>query len=242
LNIKGVCELKLAVLQSNYIPWRGYFDIIHDVDLFLFYDEVKYTKNDWRNRNIIKTDSGLKWITLPCGKNYNINICEVLFNNSIDWQKDHFLKLESAYHYAPYFNKYKGFLEYVYMERKWDYLFELNRYLIESISREFLGMSTKFSDSREYPSQGIKAEKLLSLIKSTGADYYLSGPAAKDYIEEDEFTKAGIVLDWKDYANYPSYPQLYDGFEPRVSILDLLFNVGDDAPYYIWGWRDRNKE
>lgn len=229
--------MKLAVLQSNYIPWKGYFDIIHDVDLFLFYDEVKYTKNDWRNRNIIKTSAGLQWVTLPCGKNYHIPIDEVRFNDSIDWQRKHYQEIERAYGNAPYYEKYKEFLQYVYLERKWEYLFELNRFLIEQISAEFLGIKTKFADSRKYHSEGVKAQKLLSLIQSTQADIYISGPAARDYIDEAEFNEKGITVVWKDYSGYPEYPQQFGAFEHKVSILDLLFNVGEDAPYYIWGWR-----
>lgn len=229
---------KLAVLQSNYIPWKGYFDIIHDVDLFLFYDEVKYTKNDWRNRNIIKTNNGLKWITLPCGKNYNLSIDEVQFNKEINWQKEHYSLLENSYKDTPYFNKYKNFLNYVYCEREWDYLYELNRYLIMHISREFLGIKTEFADSRSFPSEGYKADKLLNLIKATGADYYLSGPAAKDYISEEDFAGTGIKLAWKDYTGYPQYNQLHGNFEHGVSILDLLFHVGNAAPDYIWEWRN----
>jgi hypothetical protein len=228
---------KLAVLQSNYIPWKGYFDIIHDVDLFVFYDEVKYTKNDWRNRNIIKTNTGLKWITLPCGKNYNLSIDEVRFNKEVNWQKEHYTLLEASYRDTPYYKKYIDFLHYIYCEKEWDYLYELNRYLIVHISREYLGITTEFADSKSFFSEGTKAEKLLSLIKNTGADYYLSGPAAKDYISEEDFARIGVELAWKDYSGYPQYPQSYGSFEHGVSILDLLFHVGEAAPDYIWEWR-----
>lgn len=230
--------MKLAVLQSNYIPWKGYFDIIHDVDLFLFYDEVQYTKYDWRNRNQILTLRGLTWLTIPCGYDTKRRICDVKIKNEFDWQLQHYRMLQQNYKRAPYFKKYKEFLEYVYLEHTWDYLFELNRFMVEHISRDFLGIHTKFGDSRDYFSQGVKAEKLFSLVRSTNADVYISGPAARDYMDLKPYADAGIDVIWKDYHGYPEYPQGSDTFYHNVSILDLLFYTGSDAPYYIWGWRE----
>ena len=228
---------KVAVLQSNYIPWKGYFDIIHDVDEFIFYDEVQFTKNDWRNRNKILTKQGEIWLTVPVGMNkIHRTILDVGINDS-SWQKKHYKTLEMAYHKAPHFNRYKEFLQFVYLEKRWEYLYELNRFLIEHISHDFLGITTKFTDSRDYPTNGVKHEKLLSLVKAAKADLYLSGPAAKDYIVAEDYDRAGIQLVWKDYSGYPEYPQMGGWITHYVSILDLLFNVGDEAPYYIWGWR-----
>ena len=123
------------------------------------------------------------------------------------------------------------------MEKEWQYLYELNRYLIEHISRDFLGCITEFADSRDYPTYGAKHEKLLSLVQAADADVYVSGPAAKDYIVEEDYKRAGIAIVWKDYAGYPKYSQMSEIFTHQVSILDLLFNMGKDAPEYIWGWR-----
>ena len=131
---------KVAVLQSNYIPWKGYFDIINDVDEFIFYDDIQFTKNDWRNRNKILTPQGEVWLSVPVGSNENRLIVEVKMNNS-DWQRKHFLTLEMAYHKAPFYRRYEEFLKSVYLEKKWQYLYELNRFLIENISREFLGIT-----------------------------------------------------------------------------------------------------
>lgn len=227
---------RLAVLQSNYIPWKGYFDIIHDVDEFIFYDEVQFTKNDWRNRNKIITPQGEIWLSVPVGTDEHRLILDVQIKDSA-WQKKHFKTLEMAYHKAPHFDRYREFLEFVYLEKRWDYLYELNRFLIEKISRDFLGITTKFSDSRDYPSHGVKHEKLLSLVKAAGADVYISGAAAKNYIAAEDYARAGIELVWKDYSDYPPYPQLGKNFNHYVSILDLLFSVGDEAPWYIWGHR-----
>ena len=228
---------KLAAIQSNYIPWKGYFDIIHDVDEFIFYDDVQYTKLDWRNRNKILTPQGELWLSVPVGANEHRLIVDVRINDSA-WQRKHFKTLEMAYHKAPFWKRYEEFLRYVYLERQWTYLYELNRFLIEHISRDFLGITTKFTDSRDYPTHGVKHEKVLSLVKSVKADLYLVGPAAKDYIVAEDYARAGIELVWKDYSNYPEYPQRGKNFTHYVSILDLLFNVGDAAPWYIWGWRN----
>lgn len=230
---------KIAVLQSNYIPWKGYFDIIHDVDEFIFYDEVQFTVRDWRNRNKILTPQDELWLTVPVGAYRNRAIIDVQIKD-FSWQKKHFATLKMAYHKAPHFKRYEAFLEHVYLERRWEYLYELNRFLIERISREFLGITTKFSDSRDYPTHGVKHEKLLSLVKAAQADVYISGSAAKDYIVTEDYAEAGIQLVWKDYSNYPTYPQRGGKFVTHyVSILDLLFNVGDKVPYYIWGWREK---
>lgn len=231
--------MKAAVLQSNYIPWKGYFDIIHDVDLFVYHDDLQYTTRDWRNRNRIKTENGLKWLTVPCGNSIQRQICEVKITNETPWQKKHYDNIAYFYRKAPFFNKYKSFLEEVYLGRQWEYLYQLDRYLIETISKEFLGISTEFRDSREFASHGAKNDKLFSLLQSTGCDTYVSGPAAKDYMDVPRYTGGGIRVIWKDYSGYPSYPQQFEPFQHQVSILDLLFNTGDDAPYYIWGWREK---
>ena len=233
---------KVAVLQSNYIPWKGYFDIINDVDLFLFYDEVQYTKNDWRNRNKILTPRGPQWLTLPCGYNIQRKINEVKFNPSINWQQIHYQSLRQNYFRAPFFRQYKDFLEYVYMDQKWEYLYELNRFLITNIARNFLGIGTIMESSDGYYSEGKKSQKLLSLLKTAGTDTYITGPAAKNYLDEEAFRREGIRVVWKDYSTYPEYRQMQSPFTHYVSILDLLFNTGPDAPYYIWGYREGQKK
>lgn len=228
---------KVAVLQSNYIPWKGYFDIIHEVDLFIFHDDLQYTKNDWRNRNKILVNGQLQWLTIPVGTNEHRQILDVkMYDKS--WQRKHWRILQMAYKHAPCFKKYEEFFFHVYMEREWEYLFELNRYLIMSISFEFLGIKTKFADSRDYPTHGVKHEKLLSLVQAAGADVYVSGPAAKDYIVAEDYKRAGIAIVWKDYAGYPEYPQSAKEFVHGVSILDMIFHLGERTSEYIWGWRN----
>lgn len=225
--------LTVAVLQSNYVPWRGYFDIIHDVDLFIFYDEVQYTKNDWRNRNRIMTPSGVKWLTVPVYASIEkpISAIEIVSGR---WGEKHYQTLLTNYRKAPFFDAYQPWLDATY-HRDWRYLSELNQEMIQTISAEFLGIQTRFAHSKDYFSEGKRGEKLLSLLRSAGASRYVSGPAAKAYMDEDEFRAAGIEIVWKDYSAYPPYPQLSGPFEPALSILDLLFNTGPNAPRYIWG-------
>lgn len=224
------------MIQSNYIPWKGYFDIIHDADLFIFYDDLQYTKNDWRNRNKIKMPNGVNWITIPTGTDLNRLICEVTLSDA-GWQKKHWNAIRNSYSKAPHFQKYSDFFENVYMERRWCNLSELNQFLIKSIAHEFLGITTEFCDSRQYNLQGKRLDRLVELVTKAGASTYVSGPAARDYIDRHRFADAGIELVYKSYAGYPEYPQLYPPFDHGVSIIDLLFSVGPDAPRYIWGWR-----
>lgn len=228
--------LRVAILQSSYIPWKGYFDIIHDVDLFIFYDDVQYTERDWRNRNKIKMSRGLEWLTIPTDGTRRHLIDEVRFADP-KWQLNHWRTLRHVYGKTPHFEHYRPFLEDIYLGRRWSYLSELNRHLIEHISREFLGISTVFADARQYGSVEAKQERIIDLLTKAGATLYVSGPSARNYIEEPRFAQAGIELVWKDYSGYPEYPQHYQPFEHHVTILDLLFHVGPEAPYYIWGWR-----
>ena len=234
----GRAPLRVALIQSSYIPWKGFFDIIHDVDRFIFYDDVQFTPRDWRTRNKVKTAQGSIWLTVPAGQKRTRLICEVQLEDKT-WGRKHWDTLRHAYAKAPHFAHYKPFLEHVYLERTWDTLSELNQYTTRTIATEFLGIRTEFRDSREYDVQGQKFDRLYDLVVKSGATTYLSGPSAADYIEPGRFEAAGIELQYKDYSGYPEYPQLYPPFEHAVSILDLLFHMGPDAPEYIWGWRTR---
>lgn len=227
---------RVAVLQSNYIPWKGYFDIINDVDLFVFYDDVQFTKNDWRNRNRIKGPDGLQWMTIPAGDRLDRLVCEVELPDS-RWQARHWRTLQQNYGKCPHFARYRSLLEEVYLGRSWSHLSDLNHFLIRTIATELLQSRTAFADSRAYAARGEKLDRLLDLLVKAGATSYLSGPSARAYIEPARFAEIGIELQWKSYAGYPEYRQRFPPFEHAVSILDLLFNVGPDAPAYIWGWR-----
>lgn len=227
---------RVAILQSNYIPWKGYFDLIHDVDLFVFYDDVQFTRRDWRMRNRIKTAQGTPWLSIPAGHDTDRLICDVALYDS-HWQTKHWRTLLMNYGACPHFARYRAYFEQVYLGTVWQNLSELNQSLIRHIAHEFLGIQSEFADSRSFPATGRKQERLLSLLGQTGATDYLSGPAAQDYIVPQQFSDLGIALHWKDYRGYPEYLQRFPPFEHGVTILDLLFNVGPEAPAYIWGWR-----
>lgn len=226
---------RVAVLQSNYIPWKGYFDIIHDVDLFIFYDDVQFTKNDWRNRNRIKTPAGTAWITVPVGQDIGRRICDVTIPDP-RWAKVHWKTLSQNYSRAAHFGRYRGLFESVYLARAWLTLSELNRHLIEALCKE-LGIAARFADSRDYALEGQASERLLRLLLQAGAKTYVSGPSARDYLDAAAFERAGIEVAYKSYEGYPEYPQLHPPFDHRVSIVDVLFNLGPGAGAAIWGWR-----
>ena len=225
---------KVAILQSNYIPWKGYFDIINMVDLFVFYDDVQYTVRDWRNRNKIKTPDGTLWLTVPCGSDRNRLICDITLPDR-SWQKAHWQKIEYFYKKAPYFEYYQEFFADFYLGRQWQNLSEMNQYLIGKIAGEILGSRTEFVDSRRYNCHDSKMYRILEILDAIGdVGEYLSGPAARDYLSENQFAARGIRLGYMDYSGYPEYRQLYSPpFVHEVSLLDLLFNAGPATPEYL---------
>ena len=223
---------KVAIIQSNYIPWKGYFDIINMVDEFIFYDDVQYTTRDWRNRNLIKTPRGTEWLTIPCGKSRDRLICEVILNDK-SWQKKHWYKIKENYRNSAYFSDYKEIFESIYLGSRWDNLSELNQYIIKLIACELFGIRTYFLDSRVFNLKSHKAERIIELLKKTNATSYLSGTSAKNYINEEMFKNENIEIEWMDYTGYPEYKQLFPPFEHHVSVIDLIFNEGPDAKKYM---------
>jgi hypothetical protein len=223
----------LAVIQSNYIPWKGYFDIINMADKFIIHDDVQYTKNDWRNRNKIKTEGGLRWLTIPVSvKGHYGKLIRDIKVTDTRWHKEHWRVLKQQYQRAGCFSEYADWLEELFCDLKLEYLSEINYKFITEICRE-LGIETKISWSSDYELSDGKNERLISLCQQVGATEYLSGPAAKDYIDESMFEAAGIKVSWMDYSGYPEYPQLFPPFEHGVSILDLILNMGRDASKYM---------
>jgi hypothetical protein len=176
-------------------------------------------------------------MTVPVGANRDRLMCDVELTDA-SWQARHLDLLRMHYRKTLHFPDYWPFVEDFLGKRVWTNLSELNHYLITTIARDFLGIGTQFLDSRNFVREGHKLSRLVSLVRQSGADIYISGPAARDYIDPAAFEAEGIELVYKSYADYPEYPQMFPPFEHGVTILDLLFNVGQDAPYYIWGWRE----
>jgi hypothetical protein len=224
---------KVAILQSNYIPWKGYFDLIAAVDEFILFDDMQYTRRDWRNRNQIKTPQGVQWLTVPVlvkGR-YHQPIRETAIDGR-EWAADHWKSLVQNYRRAPHFSEVAQWLEPCYADGQWTHLSQLNRHLIEAVCG-VLGIRTRISNSWDYDVVDGKTERLASLCAQAGGTEYVSGPAARDYIEPEVFAGRGIALTWFDYAGYPEYPQLWGPFVHGVSILDLLFNCGAGAAAYM---------
>jgi hypothetical protein len=209
---------KVAILQSNYIPWKGYFDLIASVDEFILYDDMQYTRRDWRNRNQIKSPQGVQWLTIPVQVKAKYD--QKIRDTAIDgcgWTKLHWKTLEQNYKHAAHFNDVA----------QW-----LNRKFITSVC-DYLNIKTRISNSWDYALTNGKTERLADLCKQAGGTEYISGPSAKDYIVESVFSDMNIKLTWMDYSGYPEYPQLWGGFTHGVTVLDLLFNCGKNAHQFM---------
>jgi len=230
--------MRCVILQPSYIPWRGYFHQIYKSDLFIFYDDVQYDKNGWRNRNQIKTSQGKKWLTIPVKTKGSVTKSTPIHQIPIAWDKPwnehHWRGIQYSYKKAPYFSMYAEFIEEIY-SRHPEYLAEFTIATTMEIAG-LLGISqTRFQRSSEIPGiTGEKTDRLIQILISVGADEYISGPSARDYLEEEKFIEAGIHLEYMQY-NYPEYPQLYLPFDGNVSIIDLLFMTGPNAIKFISG-------
>ncbi len=228
---------KIAIVQPSYIPWRGHFDFIQEVDCFVFFDDVQYTVRDWRNRNKIKmTDGTTRWQTIPTLGGRDQLIKDVCIDNSQGWAKKHLEAFRHSYGKAPHFKTYFPLLEEFYMDRSYELLVDFTIPLTELLAA-WLGISPRYRRSSEFGVIGVKDARLIALAKALNAREYVSGPTAQDYLQPALWAEAGIKLTIKDYSGYPDYPQIAPPFEAQVSMLDLIFMVGADAPDYIWGAR-----
>lgn len=224
--------MKVVILQPSYIPWRGYFDQIFTADLFVFYDDVQYDKRGWRNRNRIKTSAGPLWLTIPVfnrgAQTEHIPINQIKIVWDRPWNQEHWNSIRMAYSKAPYYQKYAGLVEGMYStkpEMLADFTIETTILLARTIGID----RTRFMRSSEIEGvEGIKTDRLLSILAKVGATEYYSGPSASDYIESEKFDNAGIKLHYMKY-DYLEYPQLYPPFDPQVSILDTMFMMGEEA-------------
>ncbi len=226
--------MRCAVLQPSYIPWRGYFDIIRRVDLFVFYDDVQYDRRGWRNRNIVKSAQGRLWLTIPVRARSNqlartpINAVETDGNA---WAKRHFDTLRHLYARAPHFREFQPWLEHIYAAPP-PLLSDFTIRLTVEIAACLDIPPTRFIRSSELGITGSKTERLINVLEKVGATHYLSGPSARQYIEQHQFEERGIALEWMTY-DYPEYPQIHPPYDPHVSVLDLLFMTGDRAGKYL---------
>lgn len=224
---------KIAIIQSNYIPWKGYFNIIKDVDEFVLLDDVQFTRRDWRNRNIIKTQYGLKWLTIPVDVKgrFESKINEVETFGT-EWRTQHWNQLSEAYKEAPFFDFYKTIFQPLFLNDAESRLSIINYKFITKIN-DLLGIETPIKWSSDFEVPNDKTSRLVNICKCLNADIYVSGPAAQAYLNEDEFNKNNIKVKWANYQDFIEYPQLYPPFTHGVTILDLLFNQGERAKDFL---------
>jgi len=226
--------MKAVILQPSYIPWRGYFDQIRKADVFVFYDDVQYDAHGWRNRNQIKTSQGKQWLTIPVHSHRERQgdpINQVRIDWGRPWAKSHWKAITYAYGRAPYFKQYAPLVESFYQRRD-AFLAEFTIAFTTALARAIGIEHTRFKRSSELSVTGQKTDRLIAILSQLGADHYISGPSARDYMVEERFMEAGITLEYMVY-NYRQYPQLYPPYDPNVSILDLLFMTGPEAADYF---------
>jgi hypothetical protein len=219
-------QKKICITQSNYIPWKGYFDNIKQVDIFVVYDDMQYTKRDWRNRNLIKTEQGLKWLTIPVevkGKYFQkIKDTKIADKN---WNLSHLAILKQSYKQAPCYKEMIEWLEEMYLNCTYVYLTDINSHFIQSINN-FLSISSEIRYSSEFELVDGKTERLIDICTHLEVTDYYSGPSAKSYIDSEKFFASNIDVHYFDYGNYPIYHQLHGKFEHNVSVIDLILNEG----------------
>ncbi|OAF01337.1 hypothetical protein AYJ54_29505 [Bradyrhizobium centrolobii] len=224
--------MRISIVQSCYIPWKGFFDLIGRCDEYVIYDRMQFAKRHWHNRNRIKTTSGIEWLTIPVATKgrFDQAIDEVMIEKP--WAEKHWRALELAYRRAPFFDQLSPVVRTWYERAdKETRLTAINELFTREIAG-LLGLSTRIVRDTAYPADGVKTARLLAIAQAAGADRYLSGPSARAYFDEALFTAGGITTEWMSYHGYPEYPQLHGDFEHAVSVLDLLFNTGPEAPRF----------
>lgn len=225
----------IVILQSNYLPWKGYFDLMNSADVFIIYDEVQFTRRDWRNRNKIILDGKPHWLTIPVESKgeYEIPIKEVKVSDH-RWAKKHWASICHAYGKAEYFGSYEAKLAKAYEEAgELTYLSDINK-LFLSVLSGFFEIDVTLEYSHKIPSISTNpTQRLVEMCKAFNAERYISGPSAKNYIEQRQFDDADIKLHYADYTEYPRYVQLSQEFEHGVSALDLLMHTGQGARQHL---------
>ena len=234
---------RVAIVQSNYIPWKGYFDLIAAVDEFILFDEVQYTRRDWRNRNRIKTQRGPQWLTIPVmvkGR-YLAPIREIAVSDP-EWTEKHWRTLTAAYAHARHFREMAPRIEELYRTCTHKWLSDINRHFLAAIC-DVLDIGTPLRWSWEYAkSEEIaspderdlaRSSRLAEICAQAGATVYVSGPAASAYLQKKPFADRGIEVEYFDYSGYSQYEQMHPPFDHHVSIVDLLFNTGRDARRFL---------
>jgi hypothetical protein len=225
--------MRIAIVQSNYIPWKGYFDLIRSVDEFVLFDDVQYTRRDWRNRNRIKTARGPVWLTIPVqASGHYLDLIKDITVSDTSWGARHWRTIAANYSKAPFFQAYAERFEQLYLNNRELKLSAINRMWLDALC-DIFDIRTKLCWSMDYRVAKGRTERLVSICQQAGADTYVSGPAARVYLDSECFHAAGIELEYFDYTGYPEYRQLFPPFDHYVSAIDLIVNEGPDAKQYL---------
>ena len=219
----------LVVLQPGYIPWLGFFDQMRRADVFVYYDDVQFDKHGWRNRNRVKSTTGEPaWLTVPV-RNHGLGqptVLETEIDSRTPWARKHVGTLRQYYAKAPHFKRYLPEIEELLM-RPWERLVDLDLAVVAMMAG-WLGIAPEIHRSSELGIEGEQSGRLVALSRRFGATHYLSGSAARDYLDVAQFEAHNIEVVWQDYP-HPEYPQLHGAFVPYLSALDLLLNCGDES-------------
>lgn len=226
----------IAVLQPGYVPWLGFFEQLHVCDTFVFLDDVQFTKNDWRNRNRIKTMEGVAWLTVPVLHKFGQSIRDVRTDERSSWRRKHLQSLRMWYGRSRYFNEMAADLERIYSQ-SWHYLVDLDMELC-LLLKERLGIRNTVLRSSDLQIESEdKNLRLIEICKKTGCDYFYEGKAGENYVDLELFHSHNITVEFQDY-HHPYYEQLWmreQGFISHLSALDLLFNYGPDSAAILTG-------
>ena len=217
----------VAVHQPQYLPWLGYFDKIDKADIFCFLDTVQFKKNEWQNRNRIKSANGWQWLTTPVLYRFPQKINTVRINNATNWKKKHRQALITNYGKAPFFDELFPFFEGIFSQ-EWEFLADLNINLVQKLL-EMLNLGTKATvRASEFQLSDEPTDRLIDICKSVGGETYFAGRGGAEYMDLERFRERGIRVIVQDFK-HPVYPQLFGDFQSHLSIIDLLFNCGPDS-------------
>lgn len=219
----------IGILQPGYLPWLGFFEQMYRSDVFVIYDDVQYDKEGWRNRNRIKTANGIQWLTIPVSIKFEQHplIYEVKIDNTTNWRKKHLFSISQNYSKARFFRKYIPIFEEAY-SKEWEYLIDINMNFTLKLA-ERLGMENKkVVRSSTLNIEGDRIGRLVKICKLFNADIFYEGISGKNYLDEKYFTEQGVRIEYQNYK-HPVYQQLYGDFIPHLSVVDLLFNCGEES-------------
>jgi len=228
--------MKIAIHQPQYMPWVGYFHKMASADIFILLDDVQFKKNEWQHRNRIRTSQGTQWLTVPNRYKFPQTIHEVPINNDTDWATKHLRSLEMNYGKSPHFKYYHTFFK-EFFSREWNIMDDIT---IDSIKllRSMLGITTQLQISSFHGFPGKSTERLVNICKHYGADTYIAGEGANNYMDLEVFNELGITVEFQNFT-CPRYNQHWaktdEDFIPKLSVLDLIVNVGPDSLDLLMG-------